>query len=455
MILEEIPLKERPIDRFYRYVKYFFDDGTTLGALLVIMVIIAMGWANSPWAHTYHHLLETKMTIGFEGFKIEETLHHWINDFLMAYFFFFVGLEIKRELIGGRLSTLKRASGPLIGALGGMLIPALLFLAINWGEAGMTGWGIPMATDIAFAVGFLSLTGRAIKVSGKPFLTALAAADDIGAILVIAFFLTTNIDFGNLLAALVYFLIMLGGNFLGVRNTWFYFLVGVFGLWVALLLSGVHATLAGILAALCIPARTKIQEKTYREVLEFRTEAFKKTEVMPTSLLTPTQVSIIQDIIRDSKRALTPVQRIEKNIKPFVNFLVLPVFALANAGVSLEGNLGAMLLHPLSLGIIAGLVIGKLFGIAGANYLGVRAGLAKLPEGMNWKVLFGLSSLAGIGFTMSLFIAGIAFKDPELLAIAKVGVLCGSAISALFAISWLRWVGKQKREAAPENNAET
>lgn len=444
---DKIPLKKKPIDRFYRYVQYFFDDGTTLGGLLVLMVIIAMAWANSPWASSYHHLFETKISVGFEGAYIKESLRHWINDFLMAYFFFFVGLEIKREFLGGRLSTLKRATGPLIGAVGGMVFPALFFLAINWGEPGMAGWGIPMATDIAFAVGFLSLTGRAIKVSGKPFLTALAAADDIGAILVIAFFLTTNIDFGNLLAAFIYFLIMLGGNFLGIRSTWFYFLVGVFGLWIALLLSGVHATLAGILAALCIPARTKIQEKAYREVLEFRTSEFKKTENMPTELLTPTQVGIIQSVILDSKRALTPLQRIEKNIKPFVNFLVLPVFALANAGVSLEGNLAAMIGHPLSIGIILGLVVGKLFGIVFANYVAVRSGISQLPEGMTWKMLFGLSSLAGIGFTMSLFIAGIAFKDPELLAIAKVGILCGSAISAIMAISWLQYVGRLYKRA--------
>lgn len=444
MSLENIEYRRKPIDRFYNLVRYFFDAGTSLGALLLLMVVIAMAWANSPWAHTYHHLLETNITVGYEGFSITETLHHWINDFLMAYFFFFVGLEIKRELIGGNLSTVKRATGPLVGALGGMLLPAGVFLLINWGEPGMAGWGIPMATDIAFAVGFLSLTSYAVQRTGKPFLTALAAADDIGAILVIAFFLTTNIDFGNLLAALLYFLVMLGGNFLGIRNTWFYFLVGVFGLWIALLLSGVHATLAGILAAMCIPARSKVKEKNYRELIEYRMSEFKKTEIHPTNLLSATQVKIIQNVIRDSKRALTPLQRIEKNIKPFVHFFVLPIFALANAGVSLEGNLLSMMLHPLSLGIIAGLVIGKLFGITLANYIASRSGISQLPEGLTWKELIGLSSMAGIGFTMALFIAGIAFDDPELLAISKTGVLVGSLISATLGIAWLRWVGKRK-----------
>ncbi|MDC6352219.1 Na+/H+ antiporter NhaA [Zeaxanthinibacter sp. PT1] len=437
---EKFRLKKKPIDRFYKYIGFFFDSGTTLGALLMIMVVIAMGWANSPWAATYQQLFETKIAVGYEGFKIEETLKHWINDFLMAYFFFLVGLEIKREFIDGHLSTVQRATGPLIGAIGGMAMPALIFLAITWGTPGMAGWGIPMATDIAFAVGFLSLTGYAIQRNGKPFLTALAAADDIGAILVIAFFLTTGIDFGNLLAALVYFLVMLVGNFIGIRNTWFYLIVGIFGLWVALLLSGVHATLAGILAALCIPARTKITEESYKEVLVSRSEQFAAASVTPTGLLTTEQVKIVQGVIRDSKRALTPLQRIERNIKPFVNFLVLPVFALANSGISLEGNLLNMISHPLSLGIIAGLVIGKLFGILSANYTASRLGISKLPEGMSWKMLAGLSSLAGIGFTMSLFIAGIVFKDPEMLAIAKIGVLTGSAISAVLAISWLRYL---------------
>ncbi|TDQ29363.1 Na+/H+ antiporter NhaA [Zeaxanthinibacter enoshimensis] len=440
---DKIKLKEQPIDRFYRYVRFFFDSGTTLGTLLMIMVIIAMFWANSPWTTTYHQLFETKIAIGYEGFRIEETLRHWINDFLMAYFFFLVGLEIKREFIDGHLSTIRRASGPLIGALGGMILPALIFLAITWGTPAVAGWGIPMATDIAFAVGFLSLASGIVKRSGKPFLTALAAADDIGAILVIAFFLTTGIDMGNLLAALVYFLIMLGGNFMGIRNTWFYLIVGIFGLWVALLLSGVHATLAGILAALCIPARTKITEESYKEVLVSRSEQFASASVTPTGLLTAEQVKIIQGVIRDSKRALTPLQRIEKDIKPFVNFLVLPVFALANSGISLEGNLLKMITHPLSLGIMAGLVFGKLFGILTANYFASKLGLSQLPEGMNWKILAGLSSLAGIGFTMSLFIAGIVFKEPDMLAIAKIGVLAGSAISAILAISWLRYASNK------------
>jgi NhaA family Na+:H+ antiporter len=428
-----------------KYLQQLVNSGSSLGVLLLIMVVIAMTWANSPWSHSYHELWNTKLAIGFEGAMLSKSLHHWVNDFLMAYFFFMVGLEVKREFIDGELSTARKAMLPIVGAVGGMVIPALLYLAINYNGVGASGWGIPMATDIAFAIGLLALAGNAISSSSKTFLTALATADDIGAILIIAFFLSTNLDVGNLIAAGVYFVIMLSGNLLGVRNVWFYFIVGVFGLWVALFLSGVHATLAGVLAAFCIPGRTMISEATYVEKIENHASRLSETQFTDNPLLKHSQVQIILDLIKDSKKALSPLQRLEERISPFVNYFVLPLFALANAGVTIKGELGVMLLHPISLGIIAGLCLGKLIGIMAASSLVVKTNIGKLPTDTNWNEIGGLSMMAGIGFTMSIFIAELSLQDSRLLQIAKVGIIAASVLSGVIGIGWLKLANKRQK----------
>ena len=431
-------MKKAPIDRVTRPVRKLFSKDIALGITLLIMAIIAMAWANSPWAPSYHHLWETELTIGFEGFKITETLHHWINDGLMAYFFLLVGLEIKREFISGELSTIRKASLPIAAAIGGMLLPALIYLGINWGGPGMKGWGIPMATDIAFAVGLIALAGKAVTTSGKTFLTAMATVDDIGAILIIALFLSSGIDTNSLLAGGIYFGIMVIGNLLGIRNFWFYLIVGTLGLWVALLLSGIHATLAGVLAAFTIPARTKLSEIDFKTRLEEQKLRFEQSTFTDDPLLTSKQVEIINQIIQDGKRALTPLQRVEENIKPFVNFGVLPLFALANAGVSLKGNFLDMLLNPIALGVIAGLLLGKLGGVLLATRLTVKLGAGQLPSGTRWKEITGISLMAGIGFTMSIFIAELALEDPLQLQTAKLGIITGSVLSTLFGLGVLR-----------------
>ncbi len=427
-----------------KFLRQLVSSGSSLGVLLLIMVIIAMTWANSPWANSYHELWNTKLAIGFEGAMLNKSLHHWVNDFLMAYFFFMVGLEVKREFIDGELSTARKAMLPIVGAVGGMVVPALLYVAINYNGVGANGWGIPMATDIAFAIGLLALAGNAISSSSKTYLTALATADDIGAILIIAFFLSTNLDVGNLIAAGVYFMIMLSGNLLGVRNIWFYFIVGVFGLWIALFLSGVHATLAGVLAAFCIPGRTMLSEVTYIEKIKEHASRLSDTQFTDTPLLKHGQVHIILDLIRDSKKALSPLQRLEERIRPFVNYFVLPIFALANAGVTIKGELGKMLLHPISMGIIAGLCLGKLIGIMAASSVVVKTNIGKLPTGTNWDEIGGLSMMAGIGFTMSIFIAELSLQDSALLQIAKVGIIAASVLSGAIGIGWLKVANRRQ-----------
>jgi NhaA family Na+:H+ antiporter len=435
-------LKKAPIDRVTRPVRKLFSKDIALGITLLITALIAMAWANSPWATSYHHLWETKLTIGFEGFKITESLHHWINDGLMAYFFLLVGLEIKREFISGELSTLRKASLPIAAAIGGMLLPALIYLGINWGGPGMKGWGIPMATDIAFAVGLIALAGKAVTSSGKTFLTAMATVDDIGAILIIALFLSSGINTDSLLAGGVYFGIMVIGNLLGIRNFWFYLIVGTLGLWVALLLSGIHATLAGVLAAFTIPARTKLSEIDFKTRLEDQKLRFEQSTYTDDPLLTTKQVEIINQIIQDGKRALTPLQRVEENIKPFVNYGVLPLFALANAGISLQGNFLDMLLNPIALGVIAGLLLGKLGGVLLATRLTVKLGAGQLPSGTRWNEITGISLMAGIGFTMSIFIAELALEDPLQLQTAKLGIITGSVLSTLFGLGVLKFFRK-------------
>ncbi|MEJ2583497.1 MAG: Na+/H+ antiporter NhaA [Robiginitalea sp.] len=431
-------MKKEPAVVLSSRIKRIFSHDISLGIILLGMVVIAMVWANSPWADTYHQLWKTKLTIGFESFQITESLHRWINDGLMAYFFFLIGLEVKREVISGALSTPRKAALPIISALGGMIFPATLYLAFNWNGPGAPGWGIPMATDIAFAVGLLTLAGAYVKQSSRTFLKAVATVDDIAAILIIAFFLSSGTDPTDLIAAAVFFGIMVAGNLLGIRSFWFYLILGVLGLWVALLLSGIHATLAGFLTALIIPATTRLTEHDFRKRLQQNTAAFDETRFTGGPLLTPQQVKLIQDIITDSKMALTPLQRVEDNIAPFVHFLVVPLFALSNAGVTLEGNLLEMLTHPVALGIIAGLFLGKFGGVYIFGRVLVKSGFGVLPEGGSWRQIGGLGFMAGIGFTMSLFIAELALEDPYLLRIAKIGVLTGSLISGISGILWLR-----------------
>jgi NhaA family Na+:H+ antiporter len=415
------------------------------GFLLIAVTILAMIWANSAFYDTYHYLFHD-VNLGWSaaGFSLEKSLHHWINDGLMAIFFFMVGLEIKREVIAGELSTLKKAALPIGAAIGGMLVPATIYAALHFNNPEtIHGWGVPMATDIAFALGLLSLLGKRVPISLKIFLTALAIADDLGAILVIAIFYTESINLTGLLTSIGFLTVLLAANRMGVRRTSFYAIVGFLGVWLAFLFSGVHATIAGVLIALTIPGRTKITEKKYIEDVVVLVDRFRNEQPNDNSLLTQQQSHLVSKIGKLSDDANTPLQKLEHMLHPITAFFILPIFALANAGVHIQGNLFDMVLHPVSLGIIAGLVLGKFIGISLFSRLMVALKIALLPEGVSWKQIYGAGMMAGIGFTMSIFISGLAFASDDLQQIAKVGIFTASFISAILSLMWLSWAGRK------------
>ncbi len=431
-------IENKPLSSFK--ISRFINEEAYGGVLLIIATIVALIWANSSFYDAYHYIWH-ELQVGFAwgDLNMIGSLHHWINDGLMALFFFVIGLEIKREIMGGELSSIKKASMPIAAAVGGMLIPALfyVFVTLNYPNF-MEGWGIPMATDIAFALGLLAMLGSRVPLNLKIFLTALAIADDLGAVMVIAVFYTESIDYSELLYAAFFLGVLVIANIAGVRRTVFYGLVGFIGVWIAFIFSGVHATIAGVLIALTIPAKTKISENEYVNKLSTYLNKFKKEQPdQNSSLLTKKQVHLISEIEELNDDAHTPLQKLEHALHPVTAFFILPVFALSNAGVHIEGSIIEMLLHPISLGIIAGLVIGKFIGIVFFSKLMVKLKIAVLPEGVTWQHIYGVAFLAGIGFTMSMFISDLAFKDEEYKQIAKVGIMAASLLSAIIGMIWI------------------
>ena len=419
------------IDRFLKPLNRFIAHESTAGLLLFVSALIALVWANSPFSATYFHLWEHEFAVRIAGYTVANSLHHWINDGLMAMFFFVVGLELKRELMAGELSAPRQALLPLAAAVGGMLVPTLIFVALNPGQPNVTGWGIPMATDIAFVLGILALLGKRVPVSLKIFLTALAIVDDLGAVLVIAVFYTSDISLVNLGAGGVFLAILLLANYLGIRNVVFYGFIGIGGLWLAFLLSGVHATIAGVLAALTIPARSKIDERGFTRRLRHYLHEFEHIEPNDVTLLEPAQMHVLDQIKRLIRAADTPLQRLEHALYPLVSFVVMPVFALANAGIAFTTISAEALFHPVSVGIFLGLLLGKCGGVVGACWLMIRLGWASLPGDMQWKQMYGLGVLAGMGFTMSLFITTLAYESADLILHAKMGILVASLLAGV------------------------
>lgn len=430
-------MTEAPIDIFMKPINRFIKNESTGGIILFISACVAMVWANSPWADAYHHLWEYTFTIGFENLGMTQTLHHWINDGLMAMFFFVIGLELKREIMGGELSNPRNAILPLVAAVGGMVVPALIYVAFNHASPELNGWGIPMATDIAFALGVLALLGKRIPLSLKIFITALAIADDLGAVLVIAFFYTSDISFLNLGIGAGFIAMLAGANLLGMRSTLFYGIIGICGVWLAFFMSGVHATIAGVLAALTIPARAKVDEIDFTQKLKSYTNEFIGIPPNNVSLLEPAQLHVIEKIKTLAKAADTPLQRLENGLHGIVAFMVMPLFALANAGITLQAG-SFNHIHPVAIGTLLGLFVGKFVGVVTFSWLMVRSKLASLPVDLQWRHIIGAGLLAGIGFTMSLFVANLAFEDATLVNQAKLGILSASIISGVLGYLVLR-----------------
>ncbi len=436
------PLIERVLGPFQR----FFSTNASGGLLLLASTAVALVWANSPWAAAYHHLWETTFNIGTPTFGLTLPLHAWVNDALMAIFFFLVGLEIKREVLVGELSTRRSATLPVAAALGGMVVPALLFASVNAGGPGASGWGVPMATDIAFALGILALLGDRVPASLRIFLAALAIADDLGAVLVIAFFYTRAINWGALAAAGVVLLVLMALNRAGARRPTTYALLGVV-LWVFMLKSGIHATIAGVLLALTVPARTRISEDEFLASAEASLADFRASDEEGTRVLTNQgHQNALQALESAADLAQSPLQQMEHALHGVVAFVIMPIFALANAGVSLETDIGAAITNPIAIGVALGLLLGKPIGITLASVIAVRSGAADLPTHATWRHVHGAAWLGGIGFTMSLFIAALAFKTSTQLDIAKLAVLGASTLAGVVGYSLLRF-GVRKRRA--------
>jgi len=393
-----------------RLVEQFLESEAKGGILLFLAALVAFALSNSPAASVYFALREVPVAVRFGDFYLEKNLLLFVNDFLMAIFFLLVGLELKRELTTGELRTPRRAALAIAAALGGMIVPALIYTALNAGGPGAAGWGVPMATDIAFALGVLALLGRRVPLALKVFLTALAIVDDLGAVLVIALFYTAKLSVPALLKAGLVYLGLLVLARLGVRNLVPYLLLGLV-LWFFVLKSGVHATVAGVLLAFAIPIAAG------RKALAVGAE----TEADPEEA-----EARLEAIEAEAASAQSPLHRLEHLLHPWVAYGILPVFAFMNAGVAL----GGLVLGPVALGAFLGLLLGKPIGIALFSYLAVRAGLAQLPSGIGWNAILGVGMVAGIGFTMALFIAGLAFEG-ALLDQAKVGVLSASVAAAL------------------------
>ncbi|MBD1157506.1 Na+/H+ antiporter NhaA [Pelagibacterales bacterium SAG-MED20] len=377
------------INNLSKPFKWFFKLEAASGLILLIAAIIALFVSNSSFSELYFHSLEKYLFIGINNFGLKLSVHHWINDALMAIFFFFVTLEIKREFIQGELSNLKKAMLPIIGAVGGMLVPALFYVVINFSNPEtLNGWAIPSATDIAFSLGILSLLGSRVPISLKVFLTALAIIDDLGAILIIAFFYSGDLSISYLSLILISYIFLLILNKFNVKKFLPYLIVGIF-MWYFTFKSGIHATIAGVLLASTIPHR--IKDKDF-------------------SLLI----------------------KLEHAISPYVAFMIMPLFAFANAGVSLEGLTFSSLMLPVPLGILLGLFIGKQLGVMLFSFVAVKARIAQMPGNSNWMSLYGVSILTGIGFTMSLFVGNLAFADnTQYIDGVKIGVLIGSLLSTI------------------------
>ena len=439
---------EKSFDLILTPFEEFIHRQTTSGLLLMGMAVLALVLANGPLASSYEHIIHTYISIGVGDWALKMTLHHWINDGLMALFFFVVGLELKRELLVGELANLRNATLPIAAAVGGMLVPALIYFAINPEGDAALGWGIPMATDIAFAIGALALLASRVPKALITFLVALAIVDDLGAVLVIAVFYTDTIALIPLAIAGGLFALLMIFNMSGIRKTTPYFIVAVL-LWYALLQSGVHATLAGILGALSVPATPKYNPERFSEHVKELMQRFEASHQPGKSIMTNDALRAVVQTLENGVRSVeAPLQRLEHIWHMPVAYLVIPIFALANAGIALDfSTLGETFTHPVMIGVSLGLVLGKFIGITGFSWLVLKLGVAELPKDTRFTQIAGVSLLAGIGFTMSIFVAQLGFAERDnLLLMAKTGILAASLLAGIAGFIWLYLVSE------PETN---
>lgn len=431
------PRRNRPIGVVAEPLLRFAQLENAGAILLLLMTVLALAWANSPWAESYYHLWHTPVSFGFGDHILSLPLEAWVNDGLMAIFFFTVGLEIKREMVLGELSKLSRAMLPVMGALGGMIVPAGIYASIHAGGPAASGWGVPMATDIAFAVAALAVLGKRVPSPLKVFLLALAIADDLGAVTVIAVFYTETIHMNALLLSFALLGVVFAMNVLGVRAFPAYWVVGAF-VWFFMHESGVHATIAGVLLGMLTPATARVDPgegfsdrvdslvDRFRDLVNLSTEedygGHKKAHLM-------------DDVITTYSRSQAPLDYLLHQLERFVAIVIMPIFALANAGVQFDAEVfGNAMSMEVALAVGAGLFFGKPIGITLFAWLSVRLGFAALPTGVNWAALAGTGLLAGIGFTMALFVTNLAFADPILISGSKIGIFAGSLFSAVIGV---------------------
>ncbi len=425
-----------PFDNLKQPFIRFLRIESSGGILLIIATIAALIIANSGWADIYESFWKREFTVGTDFFKLSKPIILWINDGLMAIFFFLVGLEIKRELLAGELSSPKKAALPIIAALGGMLIPAGLFLAFNRNGLGSEGWGIPMATDIAFSLGILSLLGKRVPLALKVFLVAFAIVDDIGAVMVIAIFYSAQIHWSLLFIALALLIVLFIFNAINIRYIPFYMVIGWI-VWYLFLKAGIHPTIAGVLIAFTIPSTRRIRLHDFSFRMKRNLDDFCNEPCEDSITLNHSQLASIDNMQSQIDKVQSPLQSLEHSLHGFVTYLVMPLFAFANAGVVLKGA-GLESFNSLTLSISASLVLGKITGILLFSYLTVKLGLSALPNGITWKHILGAGMLGGIGFTMSLFISNLAYDNIILLNQAKLGILLGSLVAAILGFFYLK-----------------
>jgi len=425
-------------------VQQFIHTQGVSSAFLLAAAVIALIWANSPWSASYDHIWHVELRLS----GLQLPIHAWINDFMMALFFFLVGMEVKQEIVNGELADMRRAALPVFAGLGGMIVPALIYFLLNHGKPGAHGWGVPMATDIAFSLGVLAVV-KGVPAELKVFLLSLAIADDIGAIAVIAFFYTDTLHLDQLFIGAVLLGLILLCRRLGVDRQIVFAVLG-FAFWLAVLRSGLHATIAGVILGMLVPVHSRVSLDTFGEVCAETLNEFRMACATGDRALANRHLGAMEYLIANSE---SPADRVTRKLHDWIAFLILPLFALANAGVTFSLSTWQSLLHStVAWGVLLGLVVGKPLGVFSACWIAVKLKIAQLPQTVRWAHIAGVGSLSGIGFTVSLFISALAFDDPAMLDAAKTAVLCASLLAGVAGYLLLSRTSRQRAKSLPSED---